>query len=128
MTSSISFLSTSLPAPECPRQIERRRLGKKLEKPSLAAWAVNQLYWRQRQIYDELIKTSGQVRTAHKQLLAGKSADVRAPEVFHGEAMRKSKEAIRVMLEAAGHSSSDGVMTPITETLDALPTMDPPGG
>jgi valyl-tRNA synthetase len=100
---------------------------KKLEKPSLAAWAVNQLYWRQREIYDELIKTSGQVRTAYKQMLAGKSADVRAPEVFHNEAMRKSKDAIRALLEAAGHSSSDGVMTPITETLDALPTMDPPG-
>jgi hypothetical protein len=100
---------------------------KKLEKPSLAAWAVNQLYWRQRKIYDELIKTSGQVRAAHQQLLAGKSADVRAPEAFHGEAMRKSKDAIRAILEAAGHSASDGVMTPITETLDALPTMDPPG-
>lgn len=100
---------------------------KKLEKPSLAAWAVNQLYWRERKIYDELIKTSGQVRTAHKQVLAGKSADIRAPEVFHGEAMRKAKDAIRGLLEAAGHSSSDGVMTPITETLDALPTMDPPG-
>ena len=100
---------------------------KKLEKPSLAAWAVNQLYWRQRKIYDELIKTSGQVRTAHQRMLAGKSADVRAPEAFHSEAMRKSKDAIRVMLEAAGHSSTDGVMTPIAETLDALPTMDPPG-
>ena len=77
---------------------------KKLEKPSLAAWAVNQLYWRQRKIYDEVIKTSGQVRTAHKQMLAGKSADVRAPEVFHDEAMRKSKDAIRAMLEAAGNS------------------------
>jgi hypothetical protein len=100
---------------------------KKLEKPTLAAWAVNQLYWRQRKIYDDLIKTSGQVRAAHQQMLAGKSADVRAPEVFHNEALRKSKEAIRALLEAAGHSPSDGVMTPITETLDALPTMDPPG-
>jgi uncharacterized protein YhaN len=100
---------------------------KKLEKPSLAAWAVNQLYWQQRKLYDELIKTSGQVRTAHKQMLAGKSADVRAVEVFHGEAMRKAKDAIRKIIEAGGNSSSDGVMTPISETLDALPTTDPPG-
>jgi valyl-tRNA synthetase len=100
---------------------------KKLEKPSLAAWAVNQLYWHQRKLYDELIKTSGQVRTAHKQMLAGKSADVKAVEVFHGEAMRKAKDAIRKYIEAGGNSSSDGVMTPVTETLDALPTMDPPG-
>ena len=100
---------------------------KKLEKPHLAAWAVNQLYWQQRKLYDELIKTSGQVRTAHKQMLAGKSADVKAAEVFHGEAMRKAKDAIRKILEDGGNSSSNGVMTPITETLDALPTTDPPG-
>ena len=100
---------------------------RKLEKPHLAAWAVNQLFWQKRKLYDEVIKTSGQVRTAHKQKLAGKSADVRAAEVFHGEAMRKAKDAIRSILESAGNSAVDGVMTPITETLDALPTTDPPG-
>ena len=68
---------------------------KKLEKPNLAAWAVNQLYWHERKLYDEVIKTSGQVRTAYKQMLAGKSADVNAAEVFHSEAMRKAKDAIR---------------------------------
>ena len=100
---------------------------KKLEKPNLAAWAVNQLYWHQRKLYDEVIKTSGQVRTAYKQMLGGKAADVRAAEVFHNEAMRKAKDAIRKILESAGNSASDAVMTPVTETLDALPTTDPPG-
>ena len=100
---------------------------KKLEKPTLAAWAVNQLYWRKRKLYDEVIETSGQVRTAYKQMLAGKSADVRAAEVFHNEAMRKAKDAIRAILESAGSSAADAVMTPVTETLDALPTTDPPG-
>lgn len=100
---------------------------KKLEKPNLAAWAVNQLYWHQRKLYDEVIKTSGQVRAAYKQMLAGKSANVKAAETFHTEAMRKAKDAIRRMLEAAGNNASDAVMTPITETLDALPTTDPPG-
>jgi hypothetical protein len=100
---------------------------KKLEKPNLAAWAVNQLYWQQRKLYDEVVKTSGQVRTAYKQMLAGKSADVRAAEVFHAEAMRKAKDAIRRMLEAVGNNPSDAVMTPVTETLDALPTTDQPG-
>src|SRR6476620_3471134 len=76
---------------------------KKLEKPSLPAWAVNQLYWRERKLYDEVIKTSGQMRTAYKQMLAGKSADVRAAEVFHTEAMRKAKDAIRRILDAAGN-------------------------
>ena len=100
---------------------------KKLEKPNLAAWAVNQLYWRERKLYDEVIKTSGQVRTAFKQKLAGKAADVRAVEVFHAEAMRKAKAAIRTILEQAGHKNADAVMMPIAETLDALPSTDPPG-
>lgn len=100
---------------------------KKLEKPSQAAWAVNQLYWHERKLYDEVIKTSIQVRTAHQQMLAGKPSDVRAAEVFHAEAMRKARDAVRRLLEAAGNAASDGVMTPVTETLDALPTTDRPG-
>jgi hypothetical protein len=100
---------------------------KKLEKPNLAAWAVNQLYWHERKLYDEVVKTSIQVRTAYKQMLGGKSADVRAADVFHAEAMRRAKDAIRRMLEAAGASASDAIMTPVTETLDALPTTDQPG-
>ena len=83
---------------------------KKLEKPTLAAWAVNQLYWRERKLYDEVIKTSTQVRTAHTQMLAGKDADVRAADAFHAEAMRRAKDAIRRLLEEAGNQPSDAVM------------------
>lgn len=100
---------------------------KKLEKPNVAAWAVNQLYWRERKLYDEVIKTSGQLHAAYKQQLAGKASDVRAAEVFQKEAMRRAKDAIRRMLEEAGHNGADAVMMPITETLDALPSADPPG-
>ena len=95
---------------------------KKLEKPNVAAWAVNQLYWRERKLYDEVIKTAGQLRAAYKQQLAGKASDVRAAEVFQKEAMRRAKDAIRRMLEEAGNKAADAVMMPITETLDALPT------
>jgi hypothetical protein len=100
---------------------------KKRDKPNIAAWAVNQLYWRERKLYDEVIKTSGQLRTAYTQSLAGKPADVRAAEVFHGEAMRKAKDGIRRILEQIGNKGTDAVMMPVTETLDALPTTDPPG-
>jgi hypothetical protein len=100
---------------------------KKLEKPNAAAWAVNQLYWRQRKLYDEVIKTGGQVRTAYQQMLAGKSSDVKAAEAFRNEALRKAKQAVRGMLEEAGNKAADAVMTAVTETLDALPSEDPPG-
>jgi hypothetical protein len=100
---------------------------KKLEKPTAAVWAINQLYWRERKLYDEVIKTSGQVRAAYKQTLAGKKADVRAAEVFHTEAIRKAKDAIRRFLEEAGNKAADAVMTPVNETLDALPGDERPG-
>ena len=38
---------------------------KALEKPSAAAWAVNQLFWKQRRAYDKLIRASERVRAAH---------------------------------------------------------------
>jgi len=100
---------------------------KKLEKPVLATWAVNQLYWHERSLFDDVVKTSGQVRTAHQQMLGGQAADVKAAEVFHAEAMRRAKDAIRKIVEAAGNAASDAVMTPVTEMLDALPTTDTPG-
>jgi hypothetical protein len=100
---------------------------KKLEKPTLPAWAVNQLYWHERKLWDDVVKTSTQVRTAYKAMLEGKKADVKAAEVFHAEAMRKARDAVRRILEGAGNAASDAVMTPVTETLDALPTTDEPG-
>ena len=36
-----------------------------LEKPNVAAWAVNQLYWQRRPAYDALIRAAQAMRTAH---------------------------------------------------------------
>lgn len=100
---------------------------KKLEKPNLAAWTVNQLYWRERGAYDAVIEAAGKMRAAYKQMLAGKSADVRGAEAVHEEALREAKQAARRMLEDGGHPNPDAVMMPVTETLDALPGGEPPG-
>jgi hypothetical protein len=94
---------------------------KKLEKPNLAAWTVNQLYWRDRKAYDEVIKAAERMRAAYKQMLAGKTADVRGAEEIHEEALREAKRAARKLLEEGGHPNPDAVMMPVAETLDALP-------
>src|SRR5689334_3290070 len=52
---------------------------KALPKPSVAAWAVNQLYWRHRKEFDHLIDTGERFRKAQATHLAGKSADIRGP-------------------------------------------------
>lgn len=100
---------------------------KKLEKPNLAAWTVNQLYWRERKAYDEVIKAAERMRAVYKQMLAGKTADVRGAEDIHQDALKEAKQAARRILEEGGHSNPDTVMMPVAETLDALPGEEPPG-
>jgi hypothetical protein len=100
---------------------------KKLEKPNLAAWTVNQLYWRDRDAYEAVINAAGKMRAAYKQMLAGKSADVRGAEDVHQDALREAKQAARRILDEGGHPNPDAVMMPVAETLDALPGEEPPG-
>jgi hypothetical protein len=100
---------------------------KKLEKPNLAAWAVNQLYWHQRKTYDDFIASAENMRAEYRRQLGGKSANVAIAEAKHKATLQKAKQTIRELLEAAGAAASDAVMTAIAETLDALPGNDPPG-
>jgi len=99
----------------------------RLEKPNAAAWAVNQLFWRERPIYDELIEASQQLRAAYREQLAGKSPDVRGAEAAQKAAVRRATQTARAMVEADGSKASDGVMVAVRETLDILPSADPPG-
>jgi hypothetical protein len=100
---------------------------KALEKPNAAAWAVNQLFWRERPIYDELIEASQQLRAAYREQLAGKSPDVRAAEAEHRAAVKRATQTARGIVEADGSKASDQVMEAVRETLDILPSGDPPG-
>lgn len=99
---------------------------KRLEKPKAAAWAVNQLYWRERKLYDSLIAASEQLRAAYRLQLAGKSSDVKSAETTHRDLVKKATQAAREILEAAGNASAP-VMEAIRETLDTLPGADRPG-
>src|ERR1041384_7509750 len=49
-----------------------------LAKPSIAAWAVNQLHWRDRATWNGLIEAAENARRAQHAVLAGKSTDIRA--------------------------------------------------
>ena len=100
---------------------------KRLEKPGASAWAVNQLFWRERPIYDELIAASQRLRVAYREQLAGKSPDVRGAEAAHRAAVKRATQCARELVEAHGSTASDAVIDAVRETLDILPSVDPPG-
>ena len=98
-----------------------------LEKPTAPAWAVNQLYWHRRKAYDGVIRTALAMRAAHARVIAGRGGDVQAAEAAHRGAMRAATQAIRELLKAAGETASAATLEAIAETLQALPSDDPPG-
>jgi hypothetical protein len=113
---------------ELAKQSESNRGAiRRLQKPNVPAWAVNQLYWRSRREYDALIGAAERARRAQVATLGGKSADVAKAEADHAAAKRAALDRIRTMLKEAGESATPATFRAIAETLDALPTADPPG-
>jgi hypothetical protein len=100
---------------------------KALEKPNIAAWAVNQLYWRERGTYDALTAAAEALRTEHRNLLAGKSSDVRTAERAHRDAVRAATERIKALLGGAEPAATPATLNAVSETLAALPADVHPG-
>jgi hypothetical protein len=103
---------------------------RKLEKPNVAAWAVNQLYWHHRDVYNKVVAAAEKTRTANKQLLAGKKADVAATEKAHQAAIKAAMDVVRGLLSTSGEegaSPSSATLNAVSDTLHALPSKEPPG-
>src|SRR5437870_3930239 len=60
---------------------------RRLQKPSAAAWAVNQVYWHRPKVFDRLRTASERVRAAHERRLAGKESDIELAEASHRAAV-----------------------------------------
>ena len=75
---------------------------KTLEKPSAAAWAVNQVYWRQRKLYDRLVTAAERLRATHAKRIGGHEADTVAAETAHRAAVTNAADAAREPAPAGG--------------------------
>jgi flagellar biosynthesis GTPase FlhF len=98
-----------------------------LAKPPLAAWAVNQVHWKHRDVYDTLIASSNELRKIHKAVLTGRQGDIRDAGRQHDEAVEAALKAALAILRDAGHPATDATRQAIITTLRALPGDDPPG-
>jgi hypothetical protein len=93
----------------------------KLGRPTIAAWAVNQLFWQVRPTFDELFAASQRLRTGDR-VAAG----------ARREAMAKLRSHAIALLGAAGHPATEATLRRVTTNLSALAAAggfdpDPPG-
>ena len=98
-----------------------------LEKPTAAAWAVNQLYWSERRAYEKLIRASERIRAGHSHVLKGKKIDLRALETQHSAAVKGAAEVVRAILNRAGDPATPATMKSVVDSLQALPGGSEPG-
>jgi hypothetical protein len=99
-----------------------------LAKPTLPAWAVNQVFWTARDKYDALVAAAERLRSAHRAALAGQKVDIRDVDDAHRRALNAAlKEAIAI-LERNGHASTSSTVDVVSKTLAALPVDGQPPG
>jgi hypothetical protein len=100
---------------------------RELSKPSLPAWAVNQLYWQDREEWDALVAAAENLRRAHKAVLSGRGGDVRAAGKVHDDAIESAMKTTLAILEKSGHPVRDATKQGVLNTLRALPADEAPG-
>jgi hypothetical protein len=98
---------------------------KALAKPSAAAWAVNQVYWTERGVFDALIEAAARLRLAQRE---GGSPDAIR------EAMRQRRDGLaaavkraEAALGASGHGAPTATVLRISSTFEALASQEGPG-
>src|SRR5678816_3866478 len=90
---------------------------KGLQKPTVVPWAVNQVYWHGRPVYDRLAASGEKLREAQIAALKGKASDVRHATEVHRKAIGEAvAEALRLASGAGVQPNADE----LTRTLEAV--------
>lgn len=102
---------------------------KRLPKPSVVPWAVNQVYWHARAVFDRMRRTGEQLRRAQLAALkSGRAQDVRAATDAHRKALGDAVAAAsRLAMDAGAHPSADGLMRTFEALSLAADVDEPPG-
>jgi hypothetical protein len=101
------------------------RRVKQLPKPTATAWAVNQVYWQSRTLYDRLMTSGKKLRSAQIDALNGRSVDLREAADGHRAAVSQAvTEASRFASQAGNHPNPDD----LSRTFEALSLGVTPAG
>lgn len=101
-------------------RVDDANLVKTLVKPSVSAWAVNQLYWNHRVAFDRLLAAGQRSHKGRGSGLSGKVADLRGSLDARREALMRLSELAESVLRDAGHNPSPDTIRRVTTTLEAI--------
>jgi hypothetical protein len=99
-----------------------------LAKPTVVAWAVNQVYWRARAAFDRAMKAGADLRKAQLAALQGKAADLRAATDAHRRTIADAVAEAERLAANAGSKPSPDALARTFEALSLAPSPpEPPG-
>ncbi len=98
---------------------EARDQVRRLEKPTAVPWAVNQLYWQARPVFDRLIEAGAALRAAQIDALEGRANRAPKATLTHRQAVA---EAVRRAIALAATVELRPPEEPLTRMLEALST------
>ncbi len=95
-------------------------LVKALAKPSISAWAVNQLYWNHREAFDRLTASGERFHKAQTSRSAAKVAEMREALEARREALTHLSDLATTLLQDEGSNPSLDTLRRITTTLEGV--------
>lgn len=93
---------------------------KALGKPSISAWAANQLYWNHREAFDQLVAAGQRFRQVQMSGLAGKAAEMRGALEARRDALSELSDLATALLLASGHNPTSDILRRLTANFEAL--------
>ncbi len=107
---------------------EGRAQVKRLKKPTVVPWAVDQLYWRARPVFDRLRQSGAQLREAQVNALRGREVDVRAAIAAHRRAVADAVHRAVELASAGGARPAADALTRMLEAVSLVRDLpEPPG-
>lgn len=98
---------------------------KKLRRPTVAAWAVNQLVRRHRGELQELLSVGEELRAAQREALSGGGAEqMREVTARRRRVVDRLLDRAEAVLEEGGHAAGRTTLDRVGETLMAATTSD----